>query len=152
MKAPRYISCSFLAGWLFLGGFPMQSHAGETFNLTVYTNDEDGFHNEAGQIINNSAWKIAKGTKVKIVFKFYSEMDSFPDEEHEIHMELLRYENRGKPPRKIIVHKLESISATNLEVVLLFTAGEFGEKFLKIYCVTDCDGMDIMDNLRIEVI
>jgi hypothetical protein len=130
----------------------MQSHAGETFNLTVYTSDEDGFHNEAGQIINNSAWKIAKGTKVKIVFKFNGEMESSLDEEHEIHMGLLLYENRGKPPRKIIVHKLESVSATNLEAVLLFTAGEFGEKLLKIYCVTDCDGMDLMDKLRIEVI
>ena len=133
-------------------GFPMQSHAGDTFTLTVSTNDDDGFHNKAGQIINNSTWKIAKGTKVKIVFKFNGEMDSSLDEEHEIHMELLRYENRGKPPRKIIVHKLESVSATNLEAVLLLTAGEFGGKLLKIYCVTDCDGMDLMDNLRIEVI
>ena len=130
----------------------MQSHAGETFNLTVYTNDEDGFHNKAGQIINNSTWKIAKGTKVKIVFKFNGEMDSSLDEKHEIHIGLLRHENRGKPPRKIIVHKLESVSATNLEAVLLFTAGEFGGKLLKIYCATDCDGMDLMDNLRIEVI
>lgn len=152
MKTARYITYPFLVWWFIFGGLALQSNAGEIFELTIYVNSEDGFHKEDGEILNNSVWKVAKGTQVEIVFKFAGEMDLIEEEEHEIHMKLLRYENGEKPEMKLIVQRLKPLSPTNLKVVIKFTAGEFSENILKIFCITDCDGMDFMDDLRIEVI
>ncbi len=144
----RYLWILIILFWTI----PAQANARDTFKLTIHVNDEDGFHKEDGEIINNSVWKVAKGTQVEIVFKFEGEVDLIEEEEHEIHMELLHYENGEKPKMELIVQRLKPLAPTNLETVLKFTAGEFGEKILKIYCITDCDGMDCMDDLRIEVI
>lgn len=78
-------------------------------------------------------------------------MDPEEEEEHELHMSVLRHADGTKPEKKLVVRRLQPLSATTLEQTLSFTAGEFDEKILKIYCKTDCDGMDYMDNLRIEV-
>lgn len=150
MKNTKYVSSVFLTWCLLLGGIT-QVHAAETFKLTIYGNNEKGFHDKNGETINNSVWKVAKGTQVEIVFKFDGAMDPAEEEEHEIHMQLLKYENGETPDKKLVVQRLKPLSPTNLESVLKFTAGEFGEGILKIYCKTECDGMDYMDNLRIEV-
>jgi hypothetical protein len=39
----------------------------------------------------------------------------------------------------------------NKESSLSWIAGEFGEKSLKLFCKTDCDGMDYMDNIKIKI-
>jgi len=151
MKMAKHISCVMVAGFLLLGGFVSQSHAAETFKITVYGNNESGFHDKDGEALNNSVWKVAKGTQVEITFKFDGDMDPAEEEEHEVHMQLLEKADGEKPDQKTIVQRLKPISPTNLESVIKFTAGEFSEKILKLYCKTDCDGMDYMDNLRIEV-
>lgn len=144
------MGCALIALCLLLGGLASQAHA-EIFKITVYGNNDDGFHDKDGEELNNSVWKVAKGTQVEIVFKFDGDMDPDEEEEHEVHMQLLRKADGEKPDKKTILKRLKPLSPTNLESVLTFTAGEFGEKILKLYCKTDCDGMDYMNNLRIEV-
>jgi hypothetical protein len=151
MNVWKYAICAFLV--LCFGFAVPASHsiAGEPFKLIIYANDEDGFHDKDRNVLNNEVWKVAKGTEVEIVFIFDGNMDPAEEEEHEIHMSLLRYADGKKPKKKLVVKRTKPLSATNLEQTISFTAGEFNEKILKIYCKTDCDGMDYMDNLRIEV-
>jgi hypothetical protein len=151
MKAGKHIICAFIALCLGIGTMASEAIAGDTFKVIVYANDEDGFHDKDGNVVNNEVWKVPKGTEVEIIFKFDGLMDPDEEEEHEIHMSLLRYADGTKPEKKLVVKKLKPLSATTLEQTFKFTAGEFNEKILKMYCKTDCDGMDYMDNLRIEV-
>jgi len=131
--------------------FPMaHATAQETLIKTVYVSDKDGFHDQEGNLVNNQTWKVPKGTQVRIVFKFDGVMTP-GEEEHEIQMSVLRLSDGTKPEKKRVVGRTKPLSANNMEQTLSFTSGEFSENILKIYCKTDCDGMDYMDNLRIEV-
>ncbi len=155
MKFSRYVTrvvlilCLSLL-WLVTDSRAEEVHKG-TFKIIIFANDVDGFFDEEGEFLNNTVWKVAKDTQVEIIFKFKGNMDPEEEEEHEIHMQVLRFEDGSKPEKKLVVKRLKPLKADHTEEVLKFTAGEFKEKILKIYCKTDCDGMDYMDNLRIEV-
>lgn len=123
----------------------------DVFQLTVLASD-NGFENIEGDNINNKSWEIKKGSIVEITFKFIGDMDEESEEHHEIHMRLMRYENGKKPDKKLVLKRLSPLSATEKEQVIRFTAGEFLEKIIKIYCKTDCDGMDFMDKLTFRII
>ena len=151
MNAGKYIICAFIALCFGYGMVVSKAIAGDTFKIIVYANDEDGFIDEDGNLLNNKVWKVPKGTEVEIVFKFDGNMEPEVEEEHEIHMSISRYTDGTKPEKKLVVNRLKPLSATTLAQTLNFTAGGFNEKILKMYCETDCDGMDYMNNLHIEV-
>jgi hypothetical protein len=78
-------------------------------------------------------------------------MDPEVEEEHFVNMKLLRKADGTKPKKTTVVKKFETIDALRKESIMRWTAGEFGEKSLKLFCKTDCDGMDYMDNIKIIV-
>lgn len=126
--------------------------APEKFHLVIYGNDEDGFFDEEGNQLNGKEYKVARGTPIEIIFRFAGDMDPEVEEEHFVNMKLIRKADGTKPKKTTIVKKFESIDALNKESVIRWTAGEFGEKSLKLFCKTDCDGMDYMDNIKIKII
>jgi hypothetical protein len=80
-------------------------------------------------------------------------MDPEVEEEHFINMKLLsKADGSAVNKKKSIVKKFESVSALNEESTITWTAGEFGEKSMKLFCKTDCDGMDYMDNIKIKIV
>ncbi len=124
----------------------------ETFHLVIYGNDEDGFFDKEGNQLNGQVYEVARGTPIEIVLRFAGEMDPEVEEEHFVNMKLLKKADGTKPKKTTVVKKFESIDALNKESIIRWTAGEFGEKSLKLFCKTDCDGMDYMDNIKIIVI
>ncbi len=154
MRAAKFIGFVFLA--LFLG-FIGTGDAGaeqETFKLVIYGSDEDGFYDEDGNQINGKVYEVARGTPIEIVFRFGGNID--PDvnveEKHWVNMKLMTRADGTKPKTSTIVKKFEPVSLLKAESVIRWTAGEFGEKSLKLFCKTDCDGADYMDNIRIEIV
>ena len=134
-------------------------HAGESmaapdpFKLVIWGNDEDGFFDEEGNQINGMVYEVVRGTTIEITIKFSGEMDPEVEEEHFINMKLLSKAD-GSPvdKKKSIIKKFEPVNALDTESTIKWTAGEFGEKSLKLFCKTDCDGMDYMDNIKIKII
>ncbi len=125
----------------------------EKFELLIFGNDEDGFFDEEGNQLNGMVYEVTKGTPIEITLRFSGEMDPEVEEEHYITMKLLGKAD-GSPvdKKKSIVKKFEPVSALNEESTITWTAGEFGERSLKLFCKTDCDGMDYMDNIKIKII
>ncbi len=126
--------------------------APEKFHLVIYGNDEDGFFDEEGNQLNGAVYEVTRGTLVEIVLRFAGEMDPEVEEEHFVNMKLIRKADGTKPKKTTIVKKFETIDALRKESVMRWTAGEFGEKSLKLFCKTDCDGMDYMDNIKIKIV
>lgn len=126
--------------------------APEKFYLVIYGNDEDGFFDEEGNQLNGSVYEVVRGTPVEIVLRFAGEMDPEVEEEHFVNMKLIRKADGTKPGKTTIIKKFETVDALNKESIIRWTAGEFGEKSLKLFCKTDCDGMDYMDNIKIKII
>ena len=124
----------------------------EKFHLVIYGNDEDGFFDEEGNQLNGAVYEVTRGTLVEIVLRFAGEMDPEVEEEHFVNMKLIRKADGTKPKKTTVVKKFETIDALNKESIIRWTAGEFGEKSLKLFCKTDCDGMDYMDNIKINVV
>ena len=67
-------------------------------------------------------------------------------------MKLSTLADGTQPQTPTIVKKFDPVSALNRESVIRWTAGEFGEKSLKLFCKTNCDGVDYMDNIRINIV
>ncbi len=67
-------------------------------------------------------------------------------------MKLIARADGTQPRTSTIVKKFDPVSALRRESVIRWTAGEFGEKSLKLFCKTDCDGVDYMDNIRIKIV
>ena len=126
--------------------------APETFHLVIYGNDEDGFFDEEGNQLNGKVYEVTRGTQVEIVLRFAGDMDPEVEEEHFVNMKLIKKADGTKPEKTTIVKKFETIDALRKESVMRWTAGEFEEESLKLFCKTDCDGMDYMDNIKIKVI
>ena len=126
--------------------------APETFKLVIYGNDEDGFFDEEGNQLNGQVYEVARGTPIEIVLRFAGEMDPEVEEEHFVNMKLIKKADGTKPKKTTVVKKFETLDALNKESTIRWTAGEFGEKSLKLFCKTDCDGMDYMDNIKIKII
>jgi len=124
----------------------------EKFHLVIYGDDEDGFFDEEGNQLNGAVYEVTRGTPVEIVLRFAGEMDPEVEEEHFVNMKLIRKADGTKPKKTTIVKKFETIDALNKESIIRWTAGEFGEKSLKLFCKTDCDGMDYMDNIKIKIV
>lgn len=124
----------------------------EKFHLIIYGNDEDGFFDEEGNQLNGAVYEVTRGTPIEIVFRFAGDMDPEVEEEHFVNMKLIRKADGTKPKKTTIVKKFETIDALRKESVMRWTAGEFGEKSLKLFCKTDCDGMDYMDNIKIKIV
>ena len=126
--------------------------APEKFHLVIYGNDEDGFFDEEGNQLNGQVYEVTRGTQIEIVLRFAGEMDPEVEEEHFVNMKLMKKADGTKPKKTTVVKKFETIDALQKESVIRWTAGEFGEKTLKLFCKTDCDGMDYMDNIKIKII
>ena len=152
MRALKIIMLAALV--LFLGFMQAAETAAaqDTFKLVIYGNDEDGFFDEDGNQINGMEYEVKRGTAVEIILRFSGEMDPEVEEEHFVNMKLMSKADGTKPEKTTIVKKFGTIDALNKESVMTWTAGEFGEKSLKLFCKTDCDGMDYMDNIKIKVI
>ncbi len=152
MKAIKIII--FASVVLFLGFIQAveTTAAQDTFKLVIYGNDEDGFIDEEGNQLNGMVYEVKKGTQVEIVLRFAGEMDPDVEEEHFVNIKLLSKADGTKPEKSTVVKKFETLDALNKESVMKWTAGEFGEKSLKLFCKTDCDGMDYMDNIKIKVV
>lgn len=153
MKLAKIIGLTVIAlcFGLMLSG---DTHAGqEKFELIIYGNDEDGFFDEEGNQLNGMVYEVAKGTPIEITLRFSGEMDPEVEEEHFINMKLLsKADGSEVDKKKNIVKKFEPVNALDKESTIRWTAGEFGEKSLKLFCKTDCDGMDYMDNIKIVVV
>ncbi len=152
MRVTKFIGFVFLA--LFLGfiGTGDVGAGQETFKLVIYGSDEDGFYDEEGNQINGKVYEVARGTPCEIIFRFSGGMDPDVEEKHWVNMKLLTRADGTQPKTSTIVKKFEPVSALRTESVIRWTAGEFGEKSLKLFCKTDCDGVDYMDNIRIKIV
>lgn len=153
MKSVKLIVCAFLVFSFALMPTGESIAAQDPFKLVIYGNDEDGFFDEEGNQLNGKVYEVARGTPIEITLKFSGEMDPEVEEEHFVNMKLLSKKD-GSPvnKKKSIVKKFEPVNALNTESTIKWTAGEFGEKSLKLFCKTDCDGMDYMDNIKIKII
>ena len=145
-----FLSCCVLSFALMPVGDTVAAQ--DPFKLVVYNNDEDGFFDEEGNQLNGQVYEVSKGTPIEVKLVYSGEMDPEVEEEHFINMKLLSKED-GSPvnKKKAIVKKFETITALNKEASITWVAGEFGEKSLKLFCKTDCDGMDYMDNIKIKI-
>ncbi len=152
MKTLKFIflSCFVLSFALMPIGDTVAAQ--DPFKLVIYNDDEDGFFDEEGNQLNGKVYEVSKGTPIEVTLVFAGEMDPEVEEEHWINMKLLSKED-GSPvdKKKAIVKKFDTITAMNKESSLSWIAGEFGEKSLKLFCKTDCDGMDYMDNIKIKI-
>lgn len=153
MKAFKLIILGFFVFSFALMPTGESIAAQDPFKLVILGNDEDGFFDEEGNQLNGMVYEVARGTPIEITLKFSGEMDPEVEEEHFINMKLLSKAD-GSPvnKKKSIVKKFEPVSALNRESTIKWTAGEFGEKSMKLFCKTDCDGMDYMDNIKIKII
>lgn len=153
MKVTKFIVFSLFLMGLCLALTGDSSAAQEKFELIIYGNDEDGFFDEDGEQLNGMVYEVTKGTLIEITLRFSGDMDPEVEEEHFINMKLLSKADGSKVDRKKnIVKKFEPVSALNKESTISWTAGEYGEKSLKLFCKTDCDGMDYMDNIKIKIV
>ena len=153
MKASKLIILAFVASSFALMPSGESIAAQDPFKLVIFGNDEDGFYDEEGNQLNGEVYEVTKGTPIEITLKFSGEMDPEVEEEHFINMKLLsKADGSAVNKKKSIVKKFESVSALNQESTITWTAGEFGEKSMKIFCKTDCDGMDYMDNIKIKIV
>ena len=129
--------------------------AQDPFKLVIFGNDEDGFFDEEGNQLNGKVYEVAKGTPIEITIKFAGETNPEVEESHFIEMKLLSKKDDSPVDEKesIIekIGKFEPITALNKVSSISWIAGEFGEKSLKLFCKTDCDGTDYMDNLQIKI-
>ena len=153
MKVTKFIvfTLCLLGLCLALTGDSMAAQ--EKFELIIYGNDEDGFFDEDGEQLNGMVYEVARGTPIEITLRFSGEMDPEVEEEHYINMKLLSKSDGSEvDKKKNIVKKFEPVSALNKEATIKWTAGEYGEKSLKLFCKTDCDGMDYMDNIKIRIV
>ncbi len=153
MKLAKIIVLTFIVlcfGHMLSG----DTHAGqEKFELLIFGNDEDGFYDEAGNQLNGMVYEVAKGTPIEITLRFEGEMDPEVEEEHFVNMKMLsKADGSEVNKKKNIVKKFEPVNALNKESIIKWTAGEYGEKSLKLFCKTDCDGMDYMDNIKIVIV
>lgn len=151
MKWIKFIAVGFFILLFSLISTGASIAAPETFRLVLYGNDEDGFFDEEGNQLNGQVYEVTRGTQVEIVLRFAGEMDPEVEEEHFVNMKLIKKADGTKPKKTTVVKKFETLDALNKESIIRWTAGEFGEKSLKLFCKTDCDGMDYMDNIKIIV-
>ena len=145
-----FLSCCVLSFALMPIGDTVAAQ--DPFKLVIYGNDEDGFFDEEGEQLNGQVYEVSRGTPIEVKLVFSGDMDPEVEEEHFINMKLLSKED-GNPVdnKKAIIKKFDTITALNKEASISWIAGEFGEKSLKLFCKTDCDGMDYMDNIRIKI-
>ncbi len=126
--------------------------AQDPFKLVIFGNDEDGFFDEEGNQLNGKVYEVTRGTPVEITIKFSGDMDPEVEEKHVINMKMLsKKDGRPVASRESLINKFAPITALNKASSISWTAGEFGEETLKLFCKTDCDGVDYMDNIQIRI-
>ncbi len=126
--------------------------AQDPFKLVIFGNDEDGFFDEEGNQLNGKVYEVTRGTPVEITIKFSGDMDPEVEEKHVINMKMLsKKDGRPVAARESLLNKFAPITALNKASSISWTAGEFGEETLKLFCKTDCDGVDYMDNIQIRI-
>jgi hypothetical protein len=126
--------------------------AQDPFKLVIFGNDEDGFFDEEGNQLNGKVYEVTRGTPVEITIKFSGDMDPEVEEKHVINMKMLsKKDGRPVAARESLINKFAPITALNKASSISWTAGEFGEETLKLFCKTDCDGVDYMDNIQIRI-
>ena len=152
MKTLKFIflSCFVLSFALMPIGDTVAAQ--DPFKLVIYNDDEDGFFDEEGNQLNGKVYEVSRGTPVEITIKFSGDMDPEVEEKHVINMKLLsKRDGRPVESKEALLNKFAPITALNKVSSISWTAGEFGEETLKLFCKTDCDGVDYMDNIQIKI-